>query len=405
MSQILDKQILEFTKSCSMKELSLYFHVPFCHSKCLYCDFYSGGERIADWPRLIDAFLNEMRLRSDEWKGHQITSIYIGGGTPSIIPDSVFSEFAYRLMSLLDSQSSFSEKFEFTIESNPEDITLEKVRTWKNSGVNRVSIGVQTFNDGLLKFIGRRHTGHEAEQALRLLIDEIGNVSADLIFGLPGQSEADLMADLEKMKEIHPQHISVYSLMYEEGTALTFLRNKGKIEPISEEITDKMFTDIIGFLKGCGYEQYEISNYSLDGFRSKHNYGYWIGRPYIGIGPSAHSFDGFKIRKSNPADIKGYLSEYAPIKQENSTSIYQIAKEELTVEERMEERIMLGLRLRQGLSLKLFEEEFGESNFKNLLKNAQKALEEGNLELTQDKFLKVSEKGIMITDSIIIDLI
>lgn len=321
------------------------------------------------------------------------------------MPDDILKTLIGEINDTLAVGSEIASDCEITLEANPEDVTRGKIRLWKNLGINRMSLGIQSFNDGLLKKIGRRHSGKEAEESLRMLIEEFKNVSADLIFGLPGQEIDDLREDLKILTEIEPQHISVYSLMYEAGTALSVLKDQGKLIPVDDEASEEMFQTISEHLASAGYEQYETSNYSLPGFRSRHNHGYWTGRPYVGIGPSAHSYDGKSLRKANPADIKGYVNHYAELFEEGKVDEYSVVKEDLTLKERIEERIMLSLRLREGISLESFEKEFGANEKEALLKRAEEGLNNGNLEIIAPSNLRISVKGIMITDSIIIDLI
>ncbi|MDE6558709.1 MAG: coproporphyrinogen III oxidase family protein, partial [Muribaculaceae bacterium] len=280
------------------------------------------------------------------------------------------------------------------------------VDEWKRGGVNRVSVGVQTFNDKGLKSIGRRHTGESAEIALIQLMSHFSNVSADLIFGLPGQSLEDLNMDIERILKLKPQHISIYSLMYEEGTAITYLRDAGRISPVDDEVATEMFKIIINRLNQAGYNRYEISNYSIAGFESRHNRGYWTGRRYIGIGPSAHSFDGDSKRSSNPADIMGYLNRVAPKESEDTESHYQAAQEELTQMQKIEEMIMLSLRMKEGIDLNQFLRQYGLKEQHNLMKRAQKSIRQGNLICDIEKRrLYLSDSGVLISDSIILDLI
>ncbi|MDE5924294.1 MAG: radical SAM family heme chaperone HemW, partial [Muribaculaceae bacterium] len=284
--------------------------MPYCRRKCIYCDFFSGGASIADWRRYVDAAVAELSVRRDELPG-VVESIYFGGGTPSLIPTPEWRRLIEGVVAVIGSDS-ISECCEITLEANPEDVGPATVGEWIAGGVNRVSLGVQSFNDTLLKRVGRHHSGDEAAAALLLLKESIDNVSADLIFGLPGQTEAQLAEDVDRLISLAPSHVSLYSLMYEEGTALTALRDAGRIGEIDDEAAARMFRLISDRLRAAGYSRYEISNYSLPGYESRHNSGYWWGRPYLGIGPGAHSYDGDRIRRWNPRDIRGWLDTYAP---------------------------------------------------------------------------------------------
>ncbi len=374
------------------KPISLYFHIPYCRRKCLYCDFYSGGVRIADWGALKKSFIRELEARREEYKDHTIVSLYFGGGTPSLIPAPEFEALIKDIRRILSKDAGMADDCEFTIEVNPEDVTQDRIKAWKRSGVNRVSLGIQTFDDTILSIIGRDHSGDEAISAFQALNMEFENISADLIFGLPGQTIPHLKSDLTKLTALHPTHISVYSLMYEPGTSITHLRNTGKVKPVEDEVAEEMFLLITDTLTKSGYDRYETSNYALQGYESRHNSGYWTGRPYIGIGPAAHSYDGKFIRKANPADLKGYL-----------TNNYKVTEEKLTRRELIEERIMLGLRMKKGIDLNAFRNDFGDFSLEQLMKKAQNGLRSRNFEMT-DSHLRITDTGLMISDRLIIEL-
>ncbi|MDE6811906.1 MAG: radical SAM family heme chaperone HemW, partial [Muribaculaceae bacterium] len=390
-----------------MKDISFYFHIPYCRNKCIYCDFYSGGARIADWSGLFNAFLNELSSREEEWNGEHVISIYFGGGTPSLMPPQKLHDLMRDITHLIGSDN-ISKDCEITIEVNPEDVIPDAIEKWKEAGINRISVGIQTFNDKELSLIGRKHSGSEALNALRLLQKTFGNISVDLIFGLPGQTLKDLNDDIDTILTLHPQHISVYSLMYEDGTALTQLRKIGKIQPVDDNLAAEMFKDIVRRLEQAGYRRYEISNYSIPGSESRHNMGYWMGRKYIGIGPAAHSYDGDALRSYNPADIKKYLERYShagditsnKAKSRQEAYNYYSHIEELSVIQKMEERIMLRLRMREGIDLRQYKEEFGNSELQNLLTRGRKYINIGSLILDKNH-LYLADEAVLYSDSII----
>ncbi len=284
----------------------VYIHIPFCARKCVYCDFYSVGARLADWPRLVSALLDEARVRVPELTGAgaKCDTLYIGGGTPSLLPPGEFGRLAAGVLSLTGPVS------EFTVEVNPDDVTGELADAWRGAGVDRVSMGVQSLVDGELRAIGRRHDSRRAREAYDTLRRRFGNVSLDLMFGLPGQTRRSLRESVAGVIDMRPEHVSVYSLMYEERTALTRMRDSGRIDETPEEESAAMFADITEMLDSAGYEQYEISNYSLPGFRSRHNSAYWSGEPYVGLGPAAHSYDGLRTRRANAPDVRAYISRW-----------------------------------------------------------------------------------------------
>lgn len=379
----------------------LYIHIPYCAKKCIYCDFFSGGARSADWKRLTDALIAELTERIDEIDT-EIETVYYGGGTPSLMPPEDFARLAEAIGRFAPNP------IETTIEVNPDDVNEEKIATWKREGVNRVSMGVQSLNDSELASIGRRHDRATALAAYHLLSRELDNVSIDLMFGLPGQTLDTWRETVEESISLCPHHISAYSLMYEPGTALTALRDSGRIKECDEQLSLDMFGLLSSLLREVGYEQYEISNYSRPGYRSRHNSSYWTGVPYLGIGPSAHSHDGQSIRRANPARLREYLDRFAPlspvyeIKSHKKTPYY--IEEDLTQEELREERIMLRLRTREGIDLDTFEREFGKEQRELLMRDARQWIERGKVCLRDDRYLALTKAGVMQSDAIILSL-
>lgn len=380
----------------NMKPSQLYIHIPYCHGKCLYCDFYSGGNRTADWHRLTEAIVAELTLRRDEL-ARPPQYVYIGGGTPSLMPGDCLMRLCDAIYATWPGMDA---PVEFTIEVNPEDVTAEKCRVWKQCGVNRVSMGVQSFSDSELKAVGRRHDSKCAENAYDILRSEFDNVSLDLMFGLPGQTVESWGETVAKAVSLRPQHISAYTLMLEKGTALTQLAKEGRVELPGDEENLAMWHLLTRQLRENGYCQYEISNYALPGFESRHNSGYWSGNPYLGLGPSAHSYDGESVRRANPADMRGYIKHFCD--GQNNTPFY--TEEKLTPEERAEETVMLRMRTRSGIDLDEYSEAFGKEACNRLLANAESDLREGRLAV-RDRRLMLTDGGIMTADSIILRLV
>lgn len=375
----------------------LYVHIAYCRRKCIYCDFFSAGERIADWHRYADALIAELHQRIDEMPCPLLT-IYFGGGTPSLMPADEFMSVANALKPYM------SDVEEFTIEVNPDDVTEEMLQTWKRGGVNRLSIGVQSFHDKALSAIGRNHDSATAERAFRLARKYFSNISIDLMFGLPDQTLEMWKEDIGKVIEMQPEHVSAYSLMYEEGTALTELRNQGKLQEASEEQSEEMFEYLIGSLRNAGYDHYEISNFALPGMRSRHNSSYWLQRPYLGIGPSAHSFDGKSRRVANSIDLKGYLKRWAPTANDIPGRKYEEWEENLSEEELREEYIMTRLRTCEGIPIEDFSRRFGERKSTELLAKSRILVESNQLELKDGK-LTLTESAILMSDAIILELV
>lgn len=375
----------------------IYLHVAYCRKKCIYCDFFSAGQRIADWHRYVDALIAELKHRIDEMPC-PLRTIYIGGGTPSLIPADEFLRLAEALSPYM------SEIEEFTLEANPDDITEEMLEVWKRGGADRLSIGIQCFQDDILSAIGRRHDSSTAEQAYRLARRYFDNISIDLMFGLPNQTMDMWSEDVEKAICMNPEHISAYSLMYENGTALTALRDQGKLQETPEEVSEGMFSFLTDSLRKAGYDHYEISNYAKPGYRSRHNSSYWIQKPYLGLGPSAHTYDGNRRRKANSTDLKGYLRRYAPLEEENFASDYGIVEENLSDEELREEYVMTRLRTREGIPLDDFRRRFGEKESAVLLDKAMPLIADRRLLHSEGK-LALSESAILTSDAVIIELI
>ncbi len=382
--------------------MHVYVHIPFCRRKCIYCDFFSVGERLADWPGLVDSLLREARIRADSFGSHTPgvpSSLYIGGGTPSLMP----------VEELLRLSAGLSELFpdgpvEFTVEVNPDDVSEEKVAAWCAAGVNRVSMGVQSLMDTELKAICRRHTAVDAVKAYGLLRRSFRNISLDLIFGLPGQTSDSLRRTVDGFLDMAPEHISAYSLMYEERTALTRMRDRGTIGETAETDSVEMFAMVSDMLAGAGYEQYEISNYAREGFRSIHNSSYWKGLPYIGLGPGAHSYDGLRTRRANLPDLAAWRG--------GDETDFPFSEETLTDDELREEYIMTRLRTREGIPLDEFGRKFGSVERDRLLRKAGRFMEgtvrrnpQPLLTLCDDgKFLSLTRAGIMVSDEVISSL-
>ena len=371
----------------------LYIHIPFCARKCIYCDFYSVGVKNAPWQDYLDALIAEMRCRKDELT-ECVDTIYIGGGTPSLMP-------AQMLISLVDKiKETMGEKWqprEFTIEVNPDDVTDSLVATLHRIGVNRVSMGVQSFIDSELKAIGRRHSVEQVEVACSLL-RSFSNISMDLIFGLPGQTIDSWQYSLERMISLRPQHISAYSLMYEEGTTLYLMRQQGRLEETDDEVSLKMFRMLTERLRDAGYEQYEISNFAIPGYESRHNSSYWAGVQYLGLGPSAHSFDGRDTRRANPSSIRDYINRFR-----NQSEVPFYEEEHLSDDDLYNEYIMTRLRTMRGIDISELTERFSEKRLAHFMSQCCRHQNQGNL-IREGNRVHLSEKGVLISDAVFVDL-
>lgn len=375
----------------------IYVHIPFCRKRCLYCDFFTVGERLADWPRYVESILREARFRLQP--SDRECTLYIGGGTPSLMPDAEFVRLVEGIFELVPHIS------EFTIEVNPDDVTPDKAALWKACGIDRISMGIQSLVDAELKAIGRRHDAATALKAYGILRRFFTNISVDIIFGLPLQTLDSLQTSTDGLLKLNPEHISAYSLMYEERSALTKMLRNGMLEPVTEEDSSDMFSYLNSRLLEGGYEQYEISNYCRNGFKSRHNSLYWDGSPYVGLGAGAHGFDGVNRRFHNAEDIRRYIEYWNNTGLEKFESThYRITETEILEESDLrEEMIMTRLRIREGICLRDFESKFGKKSLECLLKDAEKFIQSGMM-IYKDGFLSLSKQGIYLSDHIISSL-
>lgn len=351
-----------------MSNLSLYIHVPFCRRKCNYCDFYSSPATPGEVSSYAAALCNQ--ISTSPQKGEKISTIYFGGGTPSLLSQADF----ILIISALRTTFDFSACTEFTVECNPESVSPALAKVWRDCGVNRVSMGVQTFCDDQLKTLGRLHTKARAMEAFREL-REVGfeNISLDLMAALPGQTENHLRADLEQMLALNPEHLSVYLLKVEPGSVFGL---KG-IAEAEDEVQRSMYLLTHEILTCAGYEHYEISNFAKPGYRAKHNGVYWAGGEYLAFGPGASGYHQ-RIRYHIPADTAEYCRK--------NGLISSIVDETVDVEESQKEAIFLGLRLSEGIDRTLIPKE-KESFVKTLCNHGYATLTDHRFALTPEGFL------------------
>ena len=368
----------------------IYIHIPFCRSRCIYCGFYSTtlmGMR----ERYTDAVCREMELRRG-YIDEPFSTIYLGGGTPSQL-DAVSIEklflYIYKVFDVCPDA-------EITMECNPDDVTPELAGLLGRMPVNRISMGAQTFSDERLKFLHRRHNASDVGRAVSLLREAgIANISIDLMFGFPEETPAEWHNDIETALRLGVEHISAYSLMYEEGTALWKMLTQGSVKEADEEVSLAMYEDLTASLTASGYEHYEISNFARPEFRSRHNSSYWQQVPYIGLGAAAHSFD-IKSRQWNTSDLHRYISSI-----ENGT--IPMERETLDCDTTFNDIITTALRTAEGISLSMTEARLGKRYKETLLACAEKHIGRGLLEISQGN-LKLTEKGIFVSDMIMSDL-
>ena len=317
--------------------MGIYLHVPFCRSKCAYCGFYSVASSALK-EEYLGALFREISSRQGYLPIQEVGTLYIGGGTPSLLSPGELAEIVKRLEQFY----RFDPLAEKTLEANPEDLDEANLSAWLKLGFNRLSIGVQSFSDRLLKTINRRHAASTAVNGVRLAADlGFKNISVDMIIGLPGQTEQEVMADLEMAVSLPVNHLSVYMLSVDPGTLFEVKLKQGKLALPEEEQLSSCFLRTSRFLREAGFEHYEISNFARDGHYSRHNTAYWQQKPYIGFGAAAHSYDG-ATRQWNVSHLKRYINAL-----NNNTDFFE--KEILTPSDLYNEYIMTGLRTRWGV--------------------------------------------------------
>lgn len=364
----------------------IYIHIPFCKTRCIYCSFFSTTS-LEMRRQYLNALQNELRDRQAYLKGEPIDTIYFGGGTPSQLP-------AKDIKSILDSIYNIynvREGAEITLEGNPDDMTENYLLNLLRIGINRLSMGVQTFDDKRLCFLKRRHSSAQAIKAVKdAKAAGFNNISIDLMFGFPDQTLDEWQEDINNAMKLGVQHLSAYSLMYEEGTLLGRMLEDGAVNEVEDELSLQMYECLIDTLKTNGFEHYEISNFALPGYRSRHNSSYWCGVPYLGVGAGAHSYDG-ACRQYNIESLGEYIKGTKP------------EAEIMTEAERYDEFVFTGLRTCEGINLSTLEKVFGEQLKTYCIRNAQKHIESGQLEM-KGEILKLSRKGLFVSNYIMSDL-
>ena len=370
----------------------IYIHVPFCRKKCSYCDFYSVGEGKMD-SHFADWVLKELKLRNNSISDRTIKTVYFGGGTPSLLP----TDNIKRIISGLGDFFTVDPNAEITIEVNPDDVTLELAEKYQAIGINRVSIGVQSFNNDELIFLGRRHDVSKAVEAIRTFRKAgITNICIDLIYGLPNSTLKSWEQSLSVALELDIQHLSCYHLTYEEGTPLTRRVAKGAVTPLDEDLSRNQFDLLREMSHESGYVHYEISNLAKPGYISKHNSGYWLSEEYLGLGPSAHSFNG-SMRWWNPSSItgwqKGVDSGEFPVNMEVIDSVT-----------RFNELLITRLRTMWGVNLDEVANGFSIEIYNHLRKKIIPFIGSSKL-VMENNTIKIPPKHYFVSDSIVNELI
>lgn len=369
----------------------IYIHIPFCKQKCNYCDFYKEVSlRYTD--RFTEALISELHSRATYLNSASVRTVYFGGGTPSILSYNQFQ----KIFDTIQSVFCIDPTAEITLEANPDDLTPDYLAMLTTLPVNRLSIGIQSFDDKELRSVNRRHTARQAIQAVQDARKAgFTNISIDLIYGLPGQTLEQWKYNLNQAFKLHPEHISAYGLTYEEGTGLWKQRAQGKVVEVSDEVMLQMYRYMLLQMSDKGYEAYEISNFSLPGYRSQHNSAYWQLTPYLGVGPSAHSYNGVS-REWNVSNLLQYIEGI-----ESATPVSE--RELLSEQDSLNDFIMVKLRTAEGINLTEAEQRFGAELKEWILQQAMPYFSSGHLTI-DEKNIQLSLKGVELSNTIIADL-
>lgn len=376
-----------------MKELGVYIHIPFCVKKCKYCNFPSYPNMEEFQEEYIKALCGEIKSAKNTYKDHIVTSVFIGGGTPS----HLMSGGIATILAQVKQTFSLSSDVEISIEANPNSITLEKAYEWKNSGVNRVSVGLQTCKNNLLKIIGRVHTKQDYINAMHTL-QSVGfdNINTDIMLGLPAQKQSDVKSTLKQVVKLGATHISAYTLILEEDTPLYEEVQKGKAKLPKEAKVLSMYDYTVKHLRNDGFERYEVSNFACDNKYCRHNKNCWYMVDYVGFGVGAHSFVN-GMRFSNYDTIPEYLKH---LKDGSAKETHEI----LSPQELFEEEVMLGLRLKEGVNTSKIKEKYNIDLFKLKKDIIEKYIQLGFMQLVDDQ-LFATDQGFKVLNKLILDIV
>ena len=368
----------------------IYIHIPFCKQACHYCDFHFSTS-VKKKSELVEMLCRELELRKRELSGKNIETIYFGGGTPSLLNPQELEQ----IMNTVSAHFEVANGAEITLEANPDDLSEEKLKMLAASNINRLSIGVQSFFEADLKLMNRAHNATEALEPLQLAKKYFSNISIDLIYGIPGLTNENWRKNLEIALELEIPHISSYALTVEPKTALEKFIEKGKIRAVDDDQYRDQFGILYKTLTKNGFEHYEFSNFGKSGFFSRNNMAYWMGRSYLGIGPSAHSYDG-ECRKWNIKNNALYI---------NSLKAGKLAqeKEELSLTDKYNEYVMTRLRTKFGVNLKVLQEKFGKKYSNYFVKNIEGFLMK-NLVSKREETYHITTEGKFLSDGIAADL-
>lgn len=368
-----------------MKKIGIYIHIPFCKQKCLYCDFCSYENCLEMQDEYVNALIKEIQYYKNK-KDFIVNTIYIGGGTPSILK----KENIEKILKEIKLNFEIDNNSEITLEVNPGTVDIEKVESYKINGINRISIGLQSAKDNLLKMLGRIHSYQEFLEAYNIIKNEvnINNTNIDLIIGLPKQTIKDVDDTIEEIIKKDPKHISVYSLIVEEETKMEELISKGSLKLPSEDVERKMYWLVKNKLEENGYYQYEISNFAKKGYESKHNINCWKQNEYLGFGLAAHSYYNL-VRKSNITNLKDYIKNIEDEQYEKNIIIHEIQNKD----DQMAEYVILGLRMLKGFSKIDFKNKF-KIDIENKYEKKLNKLKKQNLIIEENEMIRLTDKGL-----------
>ena len=375
---------------------AIYIHIPYCALKCHYCDFLSFGcEDEAHMNRYIDYLCREITLAKEHYSLVEADTVYLGGGTPSILPAKALQKLLHTIEREILAKGKIAE---YTFEANPESLNAEKIALLAHLGVNRLSLGVQSTADEFLKLLGRRHNFKQVQEAVQTLRQEgFGNINLDLMYALPQQSLKQWQETLKTALELAPEHLSAYQLQIEDGTYLAKLQREGKIAAIDDDLAAEMLAYSSEYLPENGYERYELSNYAKDGFQSKHNRHYWHLDDYLGLGLGATSLvDGEHLLR--PREISAYYQALDEGRLPNGN------KEILSLYEQMEEYILMNLRLKEGIALNDFAERFGCSFKQTYAQAIAKTIGLGLSEI-DEQYFRLTEKGKFLANIVMLEFL
>lgn len=378
------------------KDLSIYIHIPFCYSKCYYCDFNSFTNENHIQQKYVEYLKREIDLYEHKFKSYKLKTIFFGGGTPSHIDQHYIADILDYLKQKIDT----TELIEVSIEANPKTLSKEKLDCYRKAGINRISVGVQSLDDKLLDSIGRIHTSTDFYDTYELIRKSgFENINVDIMFNLPNQTIGDVLSTLEKVVQLDIPHISFYSLQLEDGTPLSDMYDRGEITISDEDTERKMYHEGINFLNEKGYDLYEVSNFAKPYYECRHNLAYWTLKPYVGLGLSAHSNIDSK-RYGNVEDFESYFESI----DKGEFPIDNETLEIIDVDMEISEYIMLGLRLKEGINKSVFKKRYG-VELKSVFNGKFEQFKSDGLIVEADEIVTLTDLGLDLCNIIFVEIL